>query len=105
MSRMTKFLKQTCKVEAYKLDESGNPAQNRFGEIEYEEPVVCKCRREQVVKDVQTQNGSLVRSTARYFLDEKFELKADYRIDGHVLLIVEEYTNERGLCEGYEVYV
>lgn len=105
MSRMTKFLKQTCKVEAYKVDESGNPAQNRFGEIAYEEPVVCKCRREQIVKDIQTQNGSLVRSTARYFLDEKFELKADYRIDGHVLLIVEEYTNERGLCEGYEVYV
>lgn len=105
MSRMTKFLKQTCQVEAYVIDEDGNPEHNRFGEIIYQEPITCKCRREQIVKDVQTENGSIIRSTARYFLDEKVEIHADYRIDGHVLLTVEEYANEHGLCEGYEVYV
>lgn len=105
MSRMTKFLKQKCQVEAYQVTEDGNPEQNRFGEIQYQEPVTLKCRREKMVKDVQTANGSLIRSTTRYFLDEKVEVKADYRIDGHVVLTVEEYTNEHGLCEGYEVYV
>ncbi len=105
MSRMTKFLKQTCTVQAYKVTESGTPEQDRFGQIQYEEPVECKCRREKVVKDVQTANGSLIQATTRYFLDEVFELKVDYLIDGHVLLTVKEYTNERGKCEGYEVYV
>lgn len=105
MSRMTKFLKQKCQVEQYAVTEDGNPEQNRFGEIQYQEPVSLKCRREKMVKDVQTANGSLVRSTTRYFLDEKVEIKADYRIDGQVVLIVEEYTNEHGLCEGFEVYV
>lgn len=105
MSRMTKFLKQTCQVEAYELDENGNPERNRFGEIIYKAPVTMKCRREKVVKDVQTTNGSVVQATTRYFLDERADLHADYRIDGHVLLTVEEYTNEHGSCEGYEVYV
>lgn len=105
MSRMTKFLKQTCQVEAYEVDENGNPERNRFGEIIYKAPMKCKCRREKIVKDVQTQNGSVVQATNRYFLDETVELQADYRIDGHVLLTVEEYTNEHGKCEGYEVYV
>lgn len=105
MSRMTKFLKQECQVEQYVLTENGDPEQNRFGEIVYQEPITLKCRREKTVKDVQTANGSLIRSTTRYFLDEKVEIKADYRIDGHVVLTAEEYINERGLCEGYEVYV
>lgn len=105
MSRMTKFLKQKCQVEAYKRDDKGDPELNRFGEIVYEDPIQCRCRCEKIVKDVQTINGSIVRSTARYFLDEKVELLADYRIDGRVLLTVEEYTNELGTVEGYEVYV
>lgn len=105
MSRMTKFLKQTCQVEAYEVGEDGNPERNRFGEIVYKPPITCKCRREKIVKDVQTTNGSIVQATTRYFLDEKIELFADYRIDGHVLLTVEEYTNELGRSEGFEVYV
>lgn len=105
MSRMTKFLKQKCQVELYAVNDNGDPEQNRFGEIIYQKPVELKCRREKMVKDVQTANGSLIRSTTRYFLDEKVEIKADYRIDGHVVLTVEEYINGSGLCEGYEVYV
>ena len=105
MSRMTKFLKQVCQVEAYEVTEEGNPERNRFGEIIYQEPEARKCRREKIVKDVQTANGSIIRSNARYFLDESMEIRADYRIDGHVVLTVEEYTNEHGKCEGYEVYV
>lgn len=105
MSRMTKFLKQECRVEPYALDENGNAERNRFGEIVYQPEIICKCRRESTTRDVQTSTGSVVKSTTRYFLDEKFEIKTDYRIDGHVLLTVEEYTNERGKCEGYEVYV
>lgn len=105
MSKMTKFLKQTCQVEAYVLTEEGNAETNRFGEIIYQEPVECRCRREKCVKDVQTANGSVVQATTRYFLDDSFELQPDYRIDGHVVLTVEEYINGLGKSEGYEVYV
>lgn len=105
MSRMTKFLHQKCMVEIYKRDEDNNPERNRFGEIVYETPTERKCRREKIVKDVKTINGSIVQATSRYFLDEKLEIMADYRIDGHVVLTAEEYANEIGKIEGYEVYV
>lgn len=105
MSRMTKFLKQTCRVEIYKVTEDGNVEQNRFGEIMYEAPIEVKCRHEHSTKTFQVANGSLVRSISRYFLDEKLEIKPNYRIDGHVVISVEEYVNERGNCEGFEVYV
>lgn len=105
MSRMTKFLRQTCQVERYKLDENGNPEKNRFGEIIYQPPITCKCRHEILIKDIQTENGGLIRANSRYFLDESIELRADYRIDGRVILSVESYINEVGKLEGYEVYV
>lgn len=105
MSRMTKFLKQTCQVEQYQVTEDGNAETNRFGEIIYQDPIKCKCRHEVCFKDVQDANGSVVKSVARYFLDEKVELKADYRIDGRVIITVETYINQLGKIEGYEVYV
>lgn len=105
MSRMTKFLKQKCQIEAYLVNENGVPETNRFGELQYYEPTIHKCRHEICFKDVQTSNGSIVKSASRYFLDESVNLKADYRIDGHVILAVESYINEVGKLEGYEAYV
>lgn len=105
MSRMTKFLKQTCSVEPYSVAEDGNAETNRFGEVIYSEPIECKCRYEVFFRDIQVENGSIIRSTARYFLDESLEIKADYRIDGNVVISVETYINQLGKVEGYEVYV
>ena len=105
MSRMTKYLKQTCQIEPYKQDAEGQPEHNRFGELIYKPAVTCKCRRESVLKDVRTENGSFLKSNARYFFDETTDIKINYKIDGSVVLSVEEYTNERGECEGFEVHV
>ena len=105
MSRMTKFLKQTCVVQPYISDLKGQPKLNQFGEIQYDEPRVCKCRHEISYQDVQVTNGSLVKSTSRYFLDESLEIKADYQIDGHAVLSVSTYVNQFGKTEGYEVFV
>ena len=105
MSRMTKFLRQKCQVQPYQLGEDGKPALNDFGEIQYKDPIECKCRHEISYQDVQTSNGQIVKSTSRYFLDDKLELKADYLIDGLAILVLKTYTNAQGLTEGYEVYV
>ena len=104
MSRMTKFLRQTCVVERY-VEENGKPKLNMFGEVQYLDPVVLKCRHEQSHKDVQTSNGSIVRSTSVFYLDEAVEIKADYRINGDVVLSVISYVNAAGKVEGYEVLV
>lgn len=104
MSRMTKFLKQKCLVQPYELSEEGKPSLNRFGEILYLEPVVCKCRKEKVVQDVVTTNGAVLKSSFRFFLDESFEICIDYLIDGKAVLMLTEYINEVGDLEGYEVY-
>lgn len=104
MSRMTKFLKQTCVLETYQLNADGSPKLNDFGEIQYNAPAVCKCRRERCIQDVETSNGAILKSASRYFLDESVSILADYRIDGRVVLQVADYVNGLGRIEGYEVY-
>lgn len=104
MSRMTKFLRQKCQLEKL-IEENGQPKLNAFGEFQYQPPIVLKCRHEIAYKDVQTANGSIVRSSARYFFDESQEIKPDYKIDGKVVISVVGYVNALGNIEGYEVYV
>lgn len=104
MSRMTKFLRQQCLLEKY-IEEDGHPQLNDFAEIQYAAPIEVKCRCEASHKDVQTTNGSIIRSTAVYYFDESHPIKADYRVDGRVVVSVIGYTNGLGLTEGYEVYV
>lgn len=105
MSRMTKFLKQTCQLERAVRKADGSVVLDKFGEVQYSAPVTLKCRRERVVKDVQTNTGAILRSATRYFTDEKQTIQADDRLDGRVVLEVEEYTNQLGLTEGFESYV
>lgn len=105
MSRMSKFLRQSCAVQAYKTDSNGRPLLNQFGEIQYAAATVCRCRHEISYQDVQSTNGSIVKSSSRYFLDESLEIKADYLIDGRAVLSVSTFVNQFGKVEGYEVYV
>lgn len=105
MSRMTKFLRQQCRVEPYKVNAKGEPVYNDFGELQYQPAKSCRCRHEVSFRDVQTSSGQLVKSTSRYFLDERLEIKADYKIDGRAVLSVSTYVDGLGQCEGYEVYV
>lgn len=105
MSQMTKFLKQSCVVEPYQLDDQGHAVLNMFGEIQYQPCVTCRCRHELACQDVLTSNGSIVKSASRYFLDGDIEVKADYKIDGKVVLTVSAYVDSRGSTIGYEVFV
>lgn len=104
MSRMTKFLRQKCQLERF-IEIDGTPILNIFGEFQYAPPTVISCRHELSYQDVQTANGSIVRSTSRYFVDDSHPIKADYKIDGKVVISVKEYINSLGKSEGYEVYV
>lgn len=104
MSRMTKFLKQRVWLEKY-VEEDGQPKMNMFGELEYQEPISIKCRHEMSHRDIQTENGSIVRATSVYYLDETVEIKSNYKLDGHVVVSVISYVNGLGAVEGYEVYV
>lgn len=83
-------------------DASGEIALNKYGEAQYEAPTTLKCRRERTTKDVLTANGSVVRSASIYYTDESTVIRPDDRIDGRVVLSVEEYTNELGKTEGFE---
>lgn len=83
-------------------DASGEIALNKYGEAQYGAPTTLKCRRERTTKDVLTANGSVVRSASIYYTDESTVIRPDDRIDGKVVLSVEEYTNELGKTEGFE---
>lgn len=105
MSRMTKFLKQTCVFEKALRNEDGTTKLDKFGEVMYASPQKLKCRREKIVKDVQTNTGAILSSSTRYFTDESQPIDPDDRFDGKVVLEVSEYINSQGLPEGYESYV
>ena len=105
MSRMTKFLNQTCIFERAKRNDEGVALLDKFGQPQYEAPVRIKCRREKVIKDVQVNTGAILRSSTRYFTDESQCIEADDRFDGKTVLQVEEYTNQLGKTEGFESYV
>ena len=102
MSRMTKFLKQTCVFEAAVRDSSGKPILDKFGEPSYAAPITIKCRREKSTKDVLTTTGSVKRSDTGFYTDESHEIQTDDKLDGRVVLVVAEYPNEAGRVEGYE---
>lgn len=105
MSLLTKFLNQTCLVEAFEVDALGQPKHNAFGELVFHQPKKVRCRHEISYKDVQVPNGSIIKATSRYFFDSNFEIKTDYRVDGHAVLSVSSYVNQFGKLEGFEVYV
>lgn len=105
MSNMTKFLKQECSFEAATRDGNGLVALNEYGDIQYDIAKTLKCRREKYVRDMLTTNGSILKTSSRYFLDEGTEIQADDRLDGHVILSCEEYIDSLGKCVGYEAYV
>lgn len=102
MSRMTKFLKQTCTFEAAVRDASGKPVLDKYGEPSFAAPKTLRCRREKNTKDVLTTNGSIKRSDTVFYTDESQEIQTDDKLDGRVVLVVAEYTNELGKTEGYE---
>ena len=105
MSRMSKYLKQKCTYEKLKRDETGRILLDKFGEPQYEDAVVIKCRRETTVQDVQTNTGAILKSTTRYFTDDKQSIQASDKLDGKAVLKVQEYINQFGVAEGFESYV
>ena len=104
LSRMTKFLKQTCSFESAQREDN-LVVLNEYGDIQYNQPITKACRREAYVRDLQTANGAILKTSSRYFLDESTVIRANDRIDGCVILACSEYTNQFGQCEGYEIYV
>lgn len=105
MSRMTKYLKQKCTYEKLKRDTEGKVLLDKFGEPQYEGPVIIKCRRETNIQDVQTNTGAILKSTTRYFTDDSNHIQANDKLDGKAVLKVQEYINQFGVAEGFESYV
>ena len=105
MSRITKYLRQKCSYEKLKRDKSGKSLLDKFGEPQYEAAEIIKCRREETIQDVQTSTGAILKSSTRYLTDEKHPVAANDRLDGKIVLKVQEYVNQFGAIEGYESYV
>lgn len=104
MGRMTRFMNQTCEFQQAKRTASGSVKLNRYGEVDYNEPVSIKCRLERTTKDVLTANGSAIKSASIYYTDEKVIIKPDDKLGGNVVLSVEEYVDGLGRVIGYKSY-
>lgn len=99
MSRMSKFLKQRCTLEVVETDGMGNPVMNDYGELSYSPSSTIPCRREKHMRDVETPTGAVLKSLFQYYTVQ--EIGINDKLDGKVVLSVEEYTNSRGETEGY----
>lgn len=98
MSRMVKFLKQTCQLERVSIS-GGKPVIDTYGELQYESPITIRCRRERYIRDVETSVGAIMKSSHQYYTVEQIGLND--KLDGLVVLITEEYVNGHGRQEGY----
>lgn len=105
MSRMTKYLKQKCTYEKLKYSENGEVLHDTFGEPLHETLETIKCRREESIQDIQTSTGAILKSSTRYFTDEKHAIHAGDKLDGKAVLKSTGYTNQFGDIEGFESYV
>lgn len=104
MSRLTKYLKQQCTYEKQKRDANGKVLLDKYGEPSYEAPITIKCRRETYIQDVLTNSGAILKSSTRYYTDEKHSIQANDKLDGKPVLKVQEYVNQFGKAEGFESY-
>lgn len=105
MSRMTKYLKQKCSYQKLKLDANGKVLLDKYGEPQYEAPVIIPCRCEKVIQEVQTNTGAILKSSTRFFTDDKHSIQANDKLDNKTVLKVQEYVNQFGVVEGFESYV
>lgn len=99
MSRMSKYLRQTCSLERVETDVHGDPVLNVYGEPTYLTAETISCRKERYVRDVETATGAVVKSSTQYYTDE--EVGINDKLDSRVVLSVEEYTGEDGNTEGF----
>ena len=102
---MTKYLKQLCMYEQCKHKPDGTVLVDKFGEPQYEAPIQIKCRREVSIQDVQTNTGAILKSNTRYFIEGRYSVQANDKLDGKCILKITEYTNQFGKTEGFECYV
>lgn len=98
MSRITKYLKQNCRLATV------GPL-NRYGEPQYASEITLVCRREPCSRDIQTANGALVRSSDRYYLDDAQVIHNDDLLDGKPILTINGLVDQFGKLIGYECYV
>ena len=98
---LTQFLNQTCSIEKFDSAYDDVHADNRFLP-----PVLAKCRRESYFREFESSTGTMVRSQARYFLDFDTPVEAwKDKIDGRVVIDVQDYPWLDGSVIGYEVVV
>lgn len=104
MSRMTKYLKQRALVQHISRDSNGDPILDDYGDsIPESTAKYYKCRRVRSTKDVLAQGGAVITNTTTYYFDNSLKLEIGDLVDGKPILTIQDYVNERGISEGYEV--
>lgn len=98
-SRMAKYLRQTCSLARVSRTIANVPVMNTHGELTYDTAITIPCRRERYIRDVEMESGSVLKSSYQYYT--VIEIGMNDKLDNLVVLSGEEYTNSRGLVEGY----
>ncbi len=106
MSRMTKYLRQQAIFRKAVLNPStGKPEMDLYGAPLFEPGRVVLCRREQVLKDVGSATGAIVKVSTRYYVDESCPVANGDVFDKRSVVAVEEYSGSQGRTVGYFAYV
>lgn len=103
MSRLTRYLKQTAKLQTAKVDENGKTLLDDYGKPLYNEAVEIKCRKEPYKYNAFTSLGQFVNYQHTYYIDETTHVTVGDLLDGEIVLTVNEYIGGFGELVGFEV--
>lgn len=96
---MTPYLNQTALYQTLASTEV-----DQYGNAKYNPAVVVRCRRELTETEIKDKAGKVQLSTYTYFFDTSITPAIGEKVDGRLILAVEEYVVGIGTSLGWEVY-
>lgn len=100
-SVLARFLNQTCTIEKYDPETDVT-----YGDARFLPPVTVPCRKESFFRMVQNEDQQIVKSSSRYFIGPDTPVEAwQDKVDGRLVLDVQDYVWLDGSKVGYEVVV
>lgn len=84
---------------------NNEPIIDLYGNIQYEDPVIVKCRKRRNFQEILTAGGTAIRSAITYTLDNTYNIEVGDLLDGKPIIDFYEYVNENGIREGFKAVV
>lgn len=106
MSAVTKYLNQKTTLQLGRRAPDGSIMLDEYGEPLYEDRVrSIRCRKEISTEDVLTSTGAVQKSTTTFYVDNTVSVALGDKMEGKVILMIEDFIDFTGHSIGYKIQV